>query len=129
MVIQLHWATLVQSCVVSIAAEVRSTFLASASAANFPPSANEGYLDLFSWSENSAPLRTIPIEARCNAGAEVVPGPKNSRYQAWHKTLALSAVLNVRCAYLLVMSFKLPDLPYGYDALEPSVDAQTMQVS
>ncbi len=26
------------------------------------------------------------------------------------------------------MSFKLPDLPYGYDALEPSVDAQTMQV-
>lgn len=26
------------------------------------------------------------------------------------------------------MSFKLPDLPYGYDALEPSVDAQTMQI-
>jgi len=26
------------------------------------------------------------------------------------------------------MPFKLPDLPYGYDALEPSVDATTMQI-
>ncbi len=26
------------------------------------------------------------------------------------------------------MAFTLPDLPYGYDALEPHVDAQTMQI-
>ena len=26
------------------------------------------------------------------------------------------------------MAFTLPDLPYGFDALEPSIDAQTMQI-
>jgi Fe-Mn family superoxide dismutase len=26
------------------------------------------------------------------------------------------------------MAFKLPDLPYGYDALEPSIDKQTMEI-
>ena len=26
------------------------------------------------------------------------------------------------------MAFQLPDLPYGYDALEPSIDEQTMQI-
>jgi Fe-Mn family superoxide dismutase len=26
------------------------------------------------------------------------------------------------------MSFKLPDLPYGYDALEPYIDARTMEI-
>ena len=26
------------------------------------------------------------------------------------------------------MAFTLPDLPYGYDALEPHVDTQTMQI-
>ena len=26
------------------------------------------------------------------------------------------------------MAFSLPDLPYGFDALEPSIDAQTMQI-
>ena len=26
------------------------------------------------------------------------------------------------------MSFKLPDLPYSYDALEPYVDARTMEI-
>ncbi|MFK8037569.1 MAG: superoxide dismutase [Crocinitomicaceae bacterium] len=26
------------------------------------------------------------------------------------------------------MSFKLPDLPYGYDALEPNIDKQTMEI-
>ncbi len=26
------------------------------------------------------------------------------------------------------MAFTLPDLPYGYDALEPHIDAQTMQI-
>jgi len=26
------------------------------------------------------------------------------------------------------MSFKLPDLPYAYDALEPHIDAQTMEI-
>ena len=25
------------------------------------------------------------------------------------------------------MSFKLPDLPYAYDALEPHIDAKTME--
>ncbi|HMQ64279.1 MAG TPA: superoxide dismutase, partial [Flavilitoribacter sp.] len=26
------------------------------------------------------------------------------------------------------MAFKLPDLPYGYDALEPHIDARTMEI-
>ena len=26
------------------------------------------------------------------------------------------------------MAFKLPDLPYGYDALEPNIDARTMEI-
>ena len=26
------------------------------------------------------------------------------------------------------MSFKLPDLPYSYDALEPYIDARTMEI-
>ncbi|MCB9278262.1 MAG: superoxide dismutase [Lewinellaceae bacterium] len=27
-----------------------------------------------------------------------------------------------------MMAFKLPDLPYGYDALEPHIDARTMEI-
>lgn len=27
-----------------------------------------------------------------------------------------------------IMSFKLPDLPYSYDALEPNIDKQTMEI-
>ena len=26
------------------------------------------------------------------------------------------------------MAFKLPDLPYAYDALEPHIDARTMEI-
>ena len=26
------------------------------------------------------------------------------------------------------MAFTLPELPYAYDALEPSIDAETMQI-
>src|SRR5204863_2766931 len=26
------------------------------------------------------------------------------------------------------MAFELPDLPYGYDALEPHIDAETMRI-
>ena len=45
-----------------------------------------------------------------------------------YKVIMIKQILLVLILILTTMSFKLPELPYAYDALEVSFDAQTMEI-
>src|SRR5574344_2274253 len=49
-----------------------------------------------------------------------------SLYQSLKKHTNMNLIINV--INLIIMSFTLPKLPYAYDALEPHIDAQTMEI-